>query len=272
MRYFYIIVFSVSLIMSLAAQNGEIGFGLGVKAQFGNISDKNYIDDNNLEGLFQTHRKDFGVDLLYGLIPKVGLISSIGISSYNADIKYRPVNVYNTTGVSLSAVDLLLSQKIFYKLLHWKNESGLRWDLNPFEYRDPKSTNYFLLHFQLMFYPYIGLQYYQSLKQMKSSKGFENLHSEEAIEWTKKYNLPAVSPQKDKPFGNLAFTPGFCFEILFGRKISIYYDFSYPLSLAGSTQIDVEYLYKENIRSVTYKDSKSYIVHSLGLRYYLSQP
>ncbi|MDY3068351.1 MAG: hypothetical protein SOR57_01555 [Parabacteroides sp.] len=247
-RVFCGMVLLLLVMINSNAQVKKERIAISLKYETGRISNKNYSYTNGLDGKFLSDRKDITVDFSYPVASRIGMVSSIGISIFDSEIKYQNKDVLNYSGTDLSSVDLSLSQKIYWKVLDWNSCNNK--------------------NFGISFYPYIGLKYYQTLKTVQGANQFDNLNSQEAENWVNKYHLPAISADKNKSGGTLAFTPGLCLELSLLDRLGLFYDFAYILGFIGNTKINVDYLYNHQIYSESYKSNKCYIQHSFGLKYY----
>lgn len=248
----------VALLISLACLSGaraqESGqrFSVGLQIRYVPIADKRYTYPDRVRSDLNSKRNDFAIDCSYMLTSRLGMASAAGVSLYNADVDFYGERALSYTGSSISTVDLLLSHRVFWRI-----------NLFPFGASGDHSPR----DFRIRLSPFAGLKYYQPLEKPRTQDGFADLGSAEASDWIRQQDLPAVSVNKKSHTGQLLLAPGLSLEVSLGRHIGLFYDFSYNLSLAGRTRIDLDYRYKGDVERRSYKDPKAFMEHTFGVHY-----
>ncbi|WP_455635321.1 hypothetical protein [Parabacteroides sp.] len=193
------------------------------------------------------------------------LRSAIGISSYEIGSKYESKG--GITSAELSTFNLMLSQKAGYRLLNWGIDDSFFFNFSPLA-RDYHSSNYIAIPIIFSVSPLVGIEYHQQLKELRNSRGFEDLNGNEAREWIKEFDLAALRSRPNKSNAFLWSNVGIGLEATFFGKVGLFYDFTYNMRILGKYKLEVDHVYHGSVQSNTYNFESKYISHTIGIQYF----
>lgn len=230
--------------------------------------DKSYAYDQGVGASYSSYIHKATVDIAYNLTDKFYMTSSVGAAYYDAKTEYTTGASPTSTSLDFSRLNLVLSQKIAYKLFSIGKEEPLRVDINPFEYRNMSTRNYLAFPIRFELSPMLGIEYHHHLKDLQNSRGFADLQAKEAGEWVSNYKLPALKSSLSNTLGMLYTSAGLNFNFTIYNKVALYYDLNYSIRLFGKHQMNIDYLYSDGaIYHNTYNMSRSSLQHTAGIRY-----
>lgn len=263
----FCLLFSI-LSISLYAQQEKKVTSVGVSYTV-TPYDKKYSYDQGVKAMYSNYIHKATVDVTYHLTNKFYMTSSVGVAYYDAKAQYGTTTSVGSTSLDFSRLNLVLSQKILYKLFSIGDREPLSVDVNPFEYRNMGSRNYLAFPVRFNLSPMLGVEYHQHLKDMHNAQGFADLHTEEAKAWVSNYKLPAVKSSLSNTQGALYTSVGLDFEFLIYNKVALYYDLNYSIRIFGKHEMNIDYLYKDGgIQHNTYRMARSNLQHTAGIRYH----
>lgn len=195
----------------------------------------------------ETRRERLALEALYGLTGRFKLKTSLGISFYNSDASFTAVGAKNKSGASISEPLLSIGQMALYDIIQW--------DILP-------ST-------RLNIAPFVELEYGMSIRSQNKTLGFNDLQSQEAKDFSTAYDVPAISAQTKMPQGILSLSGGLSAECVLIKRVGIFYNMGYGLTLAGHSTINADMLYQNKITKVEELKSRDRgIIQTVGARFY----
>lgn len=255
------------LLLALPArgQESDIDLAIGFRTRFAKAADKWHdYKSRRVGGHYTASRKDFALDLSYLIAPRIGMVSSAGISRYHAGAELYGGSALPSEA-ALSSTDLLLAQKLYWKLLFPRR--GHAWNLD-LGWILGMEEGVIFVPFQWAIYPYAGITYYQPLGRPRVEGSFSRLDGQGARDRVERHKLPAIASPGRRHTGTLVFTPGAHIEMIFGGKVGISYDLTYEVTLAGRSGIELEFLYEGPVGRAVYRDRRAYLAHTAGLTFH----